>query len=162
LRQAESFAQAPITSPDQSGWFTIYTVATGQRAVVPLADDLLADAGGGLHGSSGGYLRHVVHRGRYQDDVGQHVEFVEFHAERGWINLGAPTGLGFYSGAAVSVDLLDPPSVIFYTGETTNNAAYVELVTDNSYYAQITSWQQASLPGIVATCPSTDYFGAQE
>ena len=78
----------------------------------------------------------------------------------GWVQLGAPTGQQFHNATAVSVDLLDDPGVILYTGEGTNNAAYVMLDTLNSNYLVISGWQIASQSGIFATNAATDYFGA--
>ncbi len=79
----------------------------------------------------------------------------------GWVNLGEPSSkVGFHNATAVSVDLLDTPAVTLYAGEGTNNAAYVQLVTDNPNYFYVAGWQNISLPGIFATSAATDYFGA--
>ncbi len=77
----------------------------------------------------------------------------------GWVNLGAPSGTGFHNATAISMDLLDNPGVLLYTGEGKNNAAYVQLVTGNLFYAYVAGWQSASLPGIFASNAATDYFG---
>ncbi len=77
----------------------------------------------------------------------------------GWVNLGAPHGIGFHNATSIAVDALDTPGVLLYTGEGKNNAAYVLLVTANSFYAYVSGWQSASLPGIFASNAATDYFG---
>ncbi len=77
----------------------------------------------------------------------------------GWFNMGAPTGIGLKNATAVSVDLLDNPGVTLFTGEGKNGAAYVQLLTDNPLYSYVAGWQSASLPGIFAANPVTDYFG---
>jgi Pro-kumamolisin, activation domain len=77
----------------------------------------------------------------------------------GWVNLGAPAG-GFVNATAVTVDHLDSPNVWFFTGETSQARAYVQIVTNNMFYGLASGiWQSVSLAGIFSSNSATDYFG---
>jgi hypothetical protein len=77
----------------------------------------------------------------------------------GWTGLGTPSGTKFHNATAVALDGADNPNVLMFTGQGTNNAAYVMLITTNPFYAlNMGFWQVASLPGIFSTNAATDYF----
>lgn len=153
------FAQAPINSHDQSDWYTVYTVANGQRTVwYRFLTTCLATPALAYQGASIGTYALSCIAGDTKTMWTNSFD-TSNNTLSGWINLGAPKGLGFYNATSVAVDQVDSPYVLLFTGQTTNNAAYVKLVTDNSYFGFVTDWQQASQPGIFLSNAGTDYFG---
>lgn len=153
------FAQAPLNTHDQSDWYTVYTVANGQRSVwyrfltTCLATPALAYQGAAIHTYALSCIAGDT------KTMWTNTFDTSTNTLSGWTNLGAPKGQGFYNATSVAVDQVDSPYVLLFTGQTTNNTAYVKLVTNNSFYGFVTDWQPASLPGIFLSNAGTDYFG---
>lgn len=153
------FAQAPLGANDKSSWYTLYTVGTGAQTVwrrfltTCLASPALAFTGP----PANTYLLSCI----AGDTSTMWTNTFDTNAGTlsGWVNLGAPAGIGFTNATAVSVDQIDNPLVLLYTGQGKDNAAYVMVLTDNPMYSLLGGWQMASLPGIFSSNMSTDYAG---
>jgi hypothetical protein len=143
---------------NQNDWFNTYAVGTGALGVWRhMATTCEATPAVAYTGTTGQFALSCI--ANDTSSMWANTFDLTTGTLSGWVNLGAPIGTGFHDATAISVDLLDNPGVLLYTGEGKNNAAYVQLVTDNFFYAYVTGWQIASLPGIFATNAATDYFG---
>lgn len=143
---------------NQNDWFNTYTVGTGALGIWRhMATTCEASPAVAYTGTTGQYALSCI--ANDTSTMWANTFDVPSGTLSGWVQIGAPTGMGFHNATAISVDLLDNPGVILYTGEGKNNAAYVLLSTDNPNYAYLIDWQIASLPGIFATNAATDYFG---
>lgn len=152
-------AQAPTGKGDQSDWFTFYTPGPGTRTpwyhfmTTCQATPSVAFAGSG----AGTYLLGCVASDTHT--LWANALTTSTNSLAQWINLGGPAGIGLKNGTAIAVDQLDSPNVLFYSGEGTNNATYIQVVTTNPYFNGVTGWQIASAPSLFSTAPSADYFG---
>ncbi len=153
------FAQTPNSYVKNGSvdWFTLYTVGSG--ATTPwhpfyttcMQSPAVAFTGNGnyqiscIAGDTGGMWANT-----FAAPAG---------TLSGWTSLGTPAGVKFHNATAVALDTADNPNVLLFTGQGTNNAAYVLLSTANPFYALSAGiWQIASLPGIFNTNATADYF----
>ncbi len=152
-------AQAPTGKGDQSDWYTYYTPGTAAQTpwyrfmTTCQVTPAVAFAGA----SAGDYMLACV-----ASDTGtmwQNQLATANNSLSYWSNLGSPAGVKLRNGTSIALDTLDSPDVVFFTGQGTDNASYVQLVTTNPYFSGITGWQMASSPNIFSSSAATDYFG---